>query len=197
MNLICKYEFVYSYFLSTFEFLTNSTISDKGLYAITMIPTFEFNTLQVMRPHLTFNDIENCFNELGKFLDELERNNKMLYKLDIDQIYVAYSRDTFKYSFFIVNFEDILPIQNEQIRILFPFKKHAFISDYLRDVDTIPVSISYKGIYYNLAMIIYWLLFDINHFSLANLSQYNNTKLYACFFRCIDGNMEERQFIWI
>ena len=136
------------------------------------------------------------FQEYRIFLDMLERNRKMFYKIDIQDICVCFYEK--KYYFLITNFEHVLNInKNDELFITYPFTKTLFISDKLKYVDELPISISYKSIYYNLGIIIYWLLFGLDNFDVSRMEEYKDTPLYFCFMRCINENLEQRNFIWV
>ena len=193
MIINCKHKEIYLCYLSQYEFLIGLRNEKYSLETCTEV---KMQTLYDVSTVLKFKDIQRCFKSLGFLLDMLERNRKMFFKIDIQDIYVFTHDD--KYHFLITNFEDVLEMdEKDEIYIMCPFTKSLFISDKLKYVDELPISISYKSVYYNLGIIIYWLLFGLDEFDISKMEEYKNTKLYYCFMRCINENLEQRNFIWI
>ena len=147
MQIKCRYKEIYLYYLSTFEFL--KTPRKPSIFTLEPTSEWECTPIYDIKEKLKFKDIENCFKSLGFILDALERINKMLLKIDLEDIYCFFKND--EYYFVIVNFENLYNIDHDKtISINTPFKKTVLISKVLQNVDTLPTSIPYNQIYYNL-----------------------------------------------
>ena len=101
----------------------------------------------------------------------LEKYNFTFYKIDMDHIMVVdYEK------FLYINFDSIVEIKhgsnnvnvnnnfsnrsNKNICFLKPFNKNGFISPEISNITTIPCSIDFRSVYYSLAHLIFFLLFE-------------------------------------
>lgn len=97
-------------------------------------------------------------------IQSLEKNNFTFFKLDMEHILVI---DYEKFIYF--NFESIMEINNNNIfsnkpnkNICFfkPFNRSGFISPEISSITSIPCSIDFRSVYYSLAHLIFFLLFE-------------------------------------
>jgi len=168
----------------------NQDISSIFLSNINNIQTLK-QKLENNMYMLSYNDIEKLLLSLGNQLTYLERNNYTFPFFDIENIIII--NDNF---YLYLADIDLLKIKNNNnIEILFPYKKTIFFSPNLLSLTEIPSYVPSNSWIYSLGVLATFCLTnnsdlfnkDISHFE--NLLQnIQNTKVYYCIKRCIREN---------
>ena len=169
--------------------LLGGTITDSFQSII-----FRATTINKLNPTINQNysnllNLFYCLSNQIKYLIEIE--NKCFFTLNPENIILI---DNNKYIYLS---KDILPINEDQnITIYKPFLKSNYNSPELDKINTLPLTVHFKTIYYSLAIII---LEIINRYNLGNDKKINlkNTKLYFALKRCLKKKPEERAILFI
>ena len=105
--------------------------------------------------------------------------------------------------FIYISNEDLLKLsKSNKIQFTKPFNREGFISPEVFKINNIPSELNYKTIYYSLAVLAVYFLFDknINNNDLSNeenLKPIEGTKLFGLLIRCLYEDPERRTIIYI
>jgi hypothetical protein len=150
--------------------------------------------------------IDKCLSllfSISKQIFYLEQLGYTFYGVGIKDILIINDN-----TFLILNINTLLPIDNNFcISFYAPFTKPFFISPELLSIETLPSHINYKSIYYSLAGLIIYCLYNINickgndiileeELEIILKSIYGS-KLYWCLKRCLNMNVEQRVLLYI
>ena len=120
----------------------------------------------------------------------LEKQSKTIHAFSIDDFLVIDE------SFLIfVNFSKIHTIKNNNIIIHSPYHKNNstfFITQEMKNNNSLPLTLSYKNIYVSLAFLILYLLYGKYYFEFENnqklINNLQGTKLYYFLQNCINND---------
>jgi hypothetical protein len=139
---------------------------------------------------------------ISKQITSLEQKGFTFYGISLKDIIVVNNN-----IFLILNTNTILPIENEYITFLYPFEKPYFSNPEILVLNSLPCQISYKSVYYSLASLIIYCLF--NNYILKGNDLLSNseiekilfpifgTKLYWCLKRCLENDCDKRYLLYI
>ena len=95
-------------------------------------------------------------------------------------------------------------INSNNIQFVKPFNREGFISPEVLKINSIPTELNYKTIYYSLAALIIYFLFDKNINNLNNiddlkcvLKPIEGTKLFGLLNRCLFEESNSRNIIYL
>ena len=122
------------------------------------------------------------------------------YQFIIENIIVL-DNETFIY----LSNEGLMPVINSNnIQFVKPFNREGFISPEVLKINSIPTELNYKTIYYSLAALIIYFLFDKNINNLNNiddlkcvLKPIEGTKLFGLLNRCLFEESNSRNIIYL
>ena len=122
------------------------------------------------------------------------------YQFIIENIIVL-DNETFIY----LSNEGLMPVINSNnIQFVKPFNSEGFISPEVLKINSIPTELNYKTIYYSLAALIIYFLFDKNINNLNNiddlkcvLKPIEGTKLFGLLNRCLFEESNSRNIIYL
>ena len=139
----------------------------------------------------------------------ITKENKCFYRLNPENLIII---DETKYIY--LSTSDLVDIQEEEreeqennnVTIYAPFTKNLFDSPEINRIIQIPAKVDYKSIYYSLAKLIIFFLFDqekekekeetiMNH--LNHLNKIKGTKLFYTLERCLQTDPDERSLLFI
>tara|TARA_B110000971_G_C19858901_1_gene430690 strand:- start:101 stop:820 length:720 start_codon:yes stop_codon:yes gene_type:complete len=169
---------------------------------------------------LSYRHLKQLFTNLGKQFESLEKDGYSTLFLKINDIVRVEidnkiqtggtGNDIF---FLYLNTHKFVPIKDDIITIERPFTKdNLFISPELKNVNSFPINISNKSLYYSLALLTCYcgavenntnILTDFNKSKYdfdqikVYLSHIENTKLYWSLLRCLKHKPEERIYLYI
>jgi hypothetical protein len=139
---------------------------------------------------------------ISKQITSLEQKGFTFYGISLKDIIVVNNN-----IFLILNTNTILPIENEYITFLYPFEKPYFSNPEILVLNSLPCQISYKSVYYSLASLIIYCLF--NNYILKGNDLLSNseiekilfpifcTKLYWCLKICLENDCDKRYLLYI
>lgn len=139
---------------------------------------------------------------ISKQITSLEQKGFTFYGISLKDVVVVN-----KNIFLFLNTNTILPIENEYITFLCPFEKPYFANPEILAIDFLPCQVNYKCIYYSLAALIIYCLFN-NYILKGNdllsnsdidviLFPIHGTKLYWCLKRCLENESNKRYLLYI
>ena len=146
----------------------------------------------------TYEDAINMTEQLCGQLFHLNRQNKSLLWMDIENIYIVD-----KYYFIYICDEHIMEINDSGNMILttpVDLSAHRFSSPELKLITTLPAEIRSEASYYCLgAIVIYCLFPDINpqQITIDQLKPIIDTKLYWFLLRSIESNPLRRRLLFV
>lgn len=164
--------------------LLGATITDSFQSII-----FRASTLHPLKTESTnstpinYTNLLNIFYCLSKQIKYLiEKEKKCFFTLNPENIIIIDNKQCIYLS------NDLFSInKDETITIYKPFVKSIYNSPELNNVNTLPLTVHFKTIYYSLAIVI---------LEIKNL-EIKNTKLYFALKRCLKPKPEERVILFI
>lgn len=192
------------------ESLINSMIKTKQIIGTSisddyMSLTFRASSIKSLKKYLskreniTYNNTLKLIWDLTKQLHYLITvEHECFYEYIIENIIVI-DDDKFIY----ISNEDLLKLsKTNKIQFTKPFNREGFISPEVFKINKIPSELNYKTIYYSLAVLAVYFLFDknINNNDLSieeNLKPIEGTKLFGLLIRCLYEEPERRTIIYI
>jgi hypothetical protein len=151
------------------------------------------------RENITYDNTLKLIWDLSKQLHYLITiEHECFYEYIIENIIVI-DNDKFIY----ISNEDLLKLsKTNKIQFTKPFNREGFISPEVFKINKIPSELNYKTIYYSLAVLAVYFLFDknINNNDLSNeenLKPIEGTKLFGLLIRCLYEDPERRTIIYI
>ena len=150
--------------------------------------------------NFTYEIGEKMLLSLGNLLISLYENNLCIPFFNIEDILVIDD------NFCFINFNKVIPIIDNKIKIMVPYKKSYFFSPEMKCKTSLPYFITYKSGIYSLGKLVMFCLFcsreknrefenDENMLSILN--PIYESRLYWCLKRCIEKNIDERFFLFI
>jgi len=151
------------------------------------------------RENITYDNTLKLIWDLTKQLHYLITiEHECFYEFIIENIIVIDD-----YKFIYISNEDLLKLsKSNKIQFTKPFNREGFISPEVFKINNIPSELNYKTIYYSLAVLAVYFLFDknINNNDLSNeenLKPIEGTKLFGLLIRCLYEDPERRTIIYI
>jgi hypothetical protein len=197
-------------FTTSSESLINSMIKTKQIIGSSISDdykslTFRASSIKSLKKYLskreniTYDNTLKLIWSLTKQLHYLiTMEHECFYEFIIENIIVI-DDDKFIY----ISNEDLLKLsKSNKIQFTKPFIREGFISPEVFKINKIPSELNYKTIYYSLAVLAVYFLFDknINNNDLSNeenLKPIEGTKLYGLLIRCLYEDPERRTIIYI
>jgi hypothetical protein len=197
-------------FTTSSESLINSMIKTKQIIGSSISDdykslTFRASSIKSLKKYLskreniTYDNTLKLIWSLTKQLHYLITiEHECFYEFIIENIIVV-DDDKFIY----ISNEDLLKLsKSNKIQFTKPFNREGFISPEVFKINKIPSELNYKTIYYSLAVLAVYFLFDknINNNDLSNeenLKPIEGTKLYGLLIRCLYEDPERRTIIYI
>lgn len=192
------------------ESLINSMIKTKQIIGTSINDdntslTFRASSIKSLkkyiskRENITYDNTLKLIWDLTKQLHYLITiEHECFYEYIIENIIVI-DDDKFIY----ISNEDLLKLsKTNKIQFTKPFNREGFISPEILKINKIPSELNYKTIYYSLAVLAVYFLFDknINNNDLSNeenLKPIVGTKLFGLLLRCLYEDPERRTIIYI
>jgi len=144
------------------------------------------------------------FTDIGNQLKTLEQFNIYLSPLDLKDIVVIGEH------FFIMNdsknvvfFSDTIDIETNKLKIIHKWQKNKFVGPEIKQIKSLPASISIRSSYYNIGALVVYALFKkyIDTENLKNvesiLENIKETKLYWALKRCLEPEAKKRYILII
>ena len=131
----------------------------------------------------------------------ITKEYKCFYEYIIENIIVIDNE-----KFIYLSNEDLLKLsESNKIQFVKPFNREGFISPELLKINYIPAELNYKTIYYSLAALIIYFLFEknINNKDGINcdlneiLKPIEGTKLFGLLNRCLFEKANERSIVYL
>jgi hypothetical protein len=197
-------------FTTSSESLINSMIKTKQIIGSSISDDYKSLTFRASsiksfkkyiskRENITYDNTLKLIWSLTKQLHYLITiEHECFYEFIIENIIVV-DDDKFIY----ISNEDLLKLsKSNKIQFTKPFNREGFISPEVFKINKIPSELNYKTIYYSLAVLAVYFLFDknINNNDLSNeenLKPIEGTKLYGLLIRCLYEDPERRTIIYI
>lgn len=197
-------------FTTSSESLINSMIKTKQIIGSSISDdykslTFRASSIKSLkkyiskRENITYDNALKLIWSLTKQLHYLITiEHECFYEFIIENIIVI-DDDKFIY----ISNEELLKLsKSNKIQFTKPFNREGFISPEVLKINKIPSELNYKTIYYSLAVLAVYFLFDknINNNDLTNeenLKPIEGTKLFGLLIRCLYEDPERRTIIYI
>jgi hypothetical protein len=192
------------------ESLINSMIKTKQIIGSSINDdytslTFRASSIKSFKKFLSKRENITYINTLKLIWDLTKQlhylitiEHECFYEFIIENIIVI-DDDKFIY----ISNEDLLKLsKSNKIQFTKPFNRKGFISPEVFKINNIPSELNYKTIYYSLAVLAVYFLFDknINNNDLSNeenLKPIEGTKLFGLLIRCLYEDPERRTIIYI
>ena len=197
-------------FTTSSESLINSMIKTKQIIGSSISDdyksfTFRASSIKSLKKYLskreniTYDNTLKLIWSLTKQLHYLITiEHECFYEYIIENVIVI-DDDKFIY----ISNEDLIKLsKSNKIQFTKPFNRKGFISPEVFKINKIPSELNYKTIYYSLAVLAVYFLFDknINNNDLSNeenLKPIEGTKLFGLLIRCLYEDPERRTIIYI
>ena len=197
-------------FTTSSESLINSMIKTKQIIGSSISDDYKSLTFRASsiksfkkyiskRENITYDNTLKLIWSLTKQLHYLITiEHECFYEFIIENIIVIDD-----YKFIYISNEDLLKLsKSNKIQFTKPFNREGFISPEVLKINKIPSELNYKTIYYSLAVLAVYFLFDknINNNDLSNeenLKPIEGTKLFGLLIRCLYEDPERRTIIYI
>ena len=197
-------------FTTSSESLINSMIKTKQIIGSSISDdykslTFRASSIKSLKKYLSKREnitYENTLKLIWSLTKQLHYlitiEHECFYEYIIENIIVI-DDDKFIY----ISNEDLLKLsKSNKIQFTKPFNREGFISPEVFKINNIPSELNYKTIYYSLAVLAVYFLFDknINNNDLSNeenLKPIEGTKLFGLLIRCLYEDPERRTIIYI
>lgn len=183
--------------IKSFSYSLPDAITNSNMSNI----TFEADNIMLIKDHpkFTYISILKLIKTLSKQLVVLTNYNYSFSQYDLENIIVVDNNE-----YLYISKEHFVPIDTttNNITISLPFKKTNLSSPELRQLETLPSETTVKTIYYSLASLILYLLFNVadvssNHINVLDiLIPIKETKLYWFILRGIEQNPKERYLLF-
>ena len=187
------------------DYLSNVNLNLFG-YSDDYTYTFNANSVlslsQVMEnvknDGLQYHEVSNYLYNIYDIIEYLENNKKTVISLDIDDFIVI---DREKIIF--INEDKIVDIEkNDQIIIKKPIQRNTLISPELKLINKLPYTINHKQVYFNIGMLIYYMLFDslldtANIYNDVKMNLIKETSIYWFLHRCLEKDVNKRTLLLI
>ncbi len=183
------YSFMYKQFFKD----TDVKVKDTSFF-------FKASSVQSLRDFLKKNKNEmeymlviDLLKNLAIMKEILESKGIMFVNLDLDDIIVIDSK-----TYLYINYDNLHKVVNGEIiveKIINKFSK--FMPEKEIDTKSIPLKINVKSIYYNIADILIYCLFNSQYKDENTIVHLYNTKLYWFLKRCLDEDISKRVFLFI
>lgn len=183
--------------IKSFSYSLPDAITNSNMSNI----TFEADNIMLIKDHpkFTYISILKLIKTLSKQLVVLTNYNYSFSQYDLENIIVVDNNE-----YLYISKEHFVPIDTttNNITISLPFKKTNLSSPELRQLETLPSETTVKTIYYSLASLILYLLFNVadvssNHINVMDiLIPIKETKLYWFILRGIEQNPKERYLLF-
>ena len=192
------------------ESLINSMIKTKQIIGSAISDdykslTFRASSIKSLKKYISKRENITYDNTL-KLIWDLTKQLHYLITIEYECFYeyiieniIVIDDDKFIY----ISNEDLLKLsKTNKIQFTKPFNREGFISPEILKINKIPSELNYKTIYYSLAVLAVYFLFDknINNNDLSNeenLKPIVGTKLFGLLLRCLYEDPERRTIIYI
>jgi hypothetical protein len=185
--------------IKTKQIIGSSINDDYTSLTIRASSIKSFKRFLSKRENITYDNTLKIIWDLTKQLHYLITiEHECFYEFIIENIIVIDD-----YKFIYISNEDLLKLsKSNKIQFTKPFNREGFISPEVFKINNIPSELNYKTIYYSLAVLAVYFLFDknINNNDLSNeenLKPIEGTKLFGLLIRCLYEDPERRTIIYI
>jgi hypothetical protein len=141
---------------------------------------------------LEYMMVVNLLHNLASIKNKLEKEGLMFVNLDIGDIIVI---DSSKFLF--INYNNIYEINKKEIVVDKVLKLSDLNEKSMKEIDEIPFRISIKSVYYNIANLLVYCLFNKVYKDEETINPIYYTKLYWFLTRCLNNNRDDRVFLFI
>ena len=153
--------------------------------SINTLPTIE--NMQDMEMYTFLLNIFYCLSKQLEYL--IKKENKCFYTLNPANLIIIDN----KKCIYISN--DLLSLnENQYLTIYQPFLKSIIHSPELQKINTLPIHIHFKTIYYSLAALIVNIIQNLGK---DHKNYLKNTKLFFALKRCLKKKPEERAILFV
>ena len=136
--------------------------------------------------------VVNLLHNLASIKNKLEKEGLMFVNLDISDIIVI---DSSKFLF--INYNNIYELDKKEIVVDKVLKLSDLNEKSIKEIDEIPFRISIKSVYYNIANLLVYCLFNTVYKDEETINPIYYTKLYWFLTRCLNNNRDDRVFIYL
>lgn len=199
-----QYNSYFSYIFSLYN-IPHSFENDKILFNCLSIQTFnEYLIHNDFNYNLPYEEVIKFIYDIGILIKSLERHNKFIFCFSLKDIIVIDNS-----IFLFINTNKIVNKSNnsEYIQLNYPIsneKESQFISKKI-NITSLPFKCHYSYSYYNLGLMVFYLLtgefyeknIQWNIFNNELLLPYIGTKIYFFLMRCLSDNENNRCFLYI
>ena len=187
-----------SFYYEILKPVTRYTLEDNKFNYSGYMLTLE-DLLKKQNGRLTYLQLQQMFICLGDQINKLERKRQALTMFELANVYVFSPTEDFKNPFFVYFIDEMYPIKETNIEILYPFdKSNKFISPELFALQEIPSYVTNKSSIYSLGKLVQY-CYDVNNYNenRIGLDEIENTKLFYAVLRCIEKNPFDRFHLFI
>jgi len=187
---------IFANFFQLFNIKTTTHASSIILYNIKSIQHFNDWKKTLPHPYIDYQKSMDLFNKLASMFLYLEKHNFQFSSLDEDKLIVINDDIIIP-----INMNDVYKINKENISINTPYdKNNRYLPFYLREMNSLPISTSYKTCYTSLALLIIDLFIGINKNDtietlLDKIHVIYNTRVYWLLCNLLKKNKSERILI--
>ena len=187
------------------DYLSNVNLN---LFGYSNDYTYTFNTSSVetltdvmenvKNDGLQYHEVSDYLYNIYDIIEYLESKNKTVISFDLTDFIVV---DREKLLF--VNEDKIIDIdEKNQINITRPIKKNMFISPELKLMNQIPYVVNYKQLYFNIGLLIYYMLFGelLDSASISTdikMDLIRETGIYWFLHRSLEKDINNRTLLLI
>jgi hypothetical protein len=178
------------------DYNTNNIIFSAE-YAI----PFKTYLLEQKDKRLSYSQCIKLIDDLSKQIFYMKKLGYSFYGFNIDDIL------TIDNTFILCSSKHLLPLENDDIIIMYPIFKPYFSNPEILKLRVLPTKINYKCIYYSLGSLIVFSLLN-TYLLVANelktseeidiiIQPLYNTKIYWFIKRCLEQDINERRLLLI
>ena len=185
-----NYSFIYKYFFNDDD---NVKLTDKSIVFNASDVKSLTDFLKENKNEMEYMLVIDLRKNLVMLKEILESKGVMFINLDLDDIIVIDSK-----RYLYVNYDNLYKLEGEHIiveEIIEKFSK--FMPKKEIDTKTIPLKINIKSIYYNIADLLIYCLFNKQYKDKETIVYLYHTKLYWFLQRCLDEDISKRVFLFI
>ena len=185
-----NYSFIYKYFFNDDD---NVKLTDKSIVFNASDVKSLTDFLKENKNEMEYMLVIDLLKNLAMMKEILESKGVMFINLDLDDIIVIDSK-----RYLYVNYDNLYKLEGEHIiveEIIEKFSK--FMPKKEIDTKTIPLKINIKSIYYNIADLLIYCLFNKQYKDKETIVYLYHTKLYWFLQRCLDEDISKRVFLFI
>ena len=170
----------------------NNNNNNKNKLTIHSDSIMPLNDYLIKNKYMSYDNVEQMILDLGNQMIIMADNNKgiLFFRDSCDDIIILDNEFCF-----ISDLTNVVPINNkEQLTLNYPLKIEGFTSPELKNVASLPITVSITSSYYSLALLcIKCLGLDLD----LDLGMIKNTRMYFFLKRCLETDPDKRYFLYL